>query len=332
MSFGCVFMLGSLWLWGIHSTSEVDTIDQYVEVEIEKSSSLKSLAIQLTEKNVISHPLLMVYYVKLFSDFSQAKSGKYRFQLGSSAKSIIEKIIDGEVIRELKLSVLISPGQNLKQIAQKLADLKLAPYNEIIELFYDQVYIQSFDIQALSLEGYLYPETYQYYDLIPELNEVIDRMVKQFFSEIPSNFYHFLSAKNISLHQAVIMASLIEKETSLDYERPMVAEVIWNRLNKKIPLGIDAALIYGIKDYQGDITFKHLKDKSNPYNNRIHLGLPPTPIANFSIESLKAVISHSSYGYLYYVLVPDGSKSHKFSLSLEEHNKHVRHLANSQKR
>ena len=106
----------------------------------------------------------------------------------------------------------------------------------------------------------------------------------------------------------------------------MIAEVIWSRLSKNEPLGIDAAVIYGIDGYQGDIKFAHLRDAKNPYNTRIHRGLPPGPICSPAVSSLKAVLNPTKSGYYYYVLVPGELKRHHFSRSLDEHNKHVQEL------
>ena len=326
---GIILLISSLWFWGITGSNS----DQVVEINVNPSSSLSTLSKALTEKDIISHPWLMEYYVKIFHDFSRAKSGKYQFEKGSSAKKIIEKIISGEITKQLVLEVQISPGLNLKQIAAKLNALGLGSYDSIYNLFFDPVFIHSLNIRSNSLEGYLYPETYRYYNISPSASEVIARMVNHFFSVISKIDYKTkLSNLNISLEDAVIFSSLIEKETSFDQEKSMISEVIWNRLNKKIHLGIDAALIYGIKDYDGDITFKHLKDSTNPYNTRIHLGLPPTAISNFTIKSFEAVFTPTSYGYLYYVLIPGGlNKQHKFSKTFKEHNHHVQNLVKFQK-
>ena len=109
-----------------------------------------------------------------------------------------------------------------------------------------------------------------------------------------------------------------------------ISEVIWNRIKKGEPLGIDAALIYGIKNYQGDIKWKHLRDKKNKYNTRIHKGLPPGPIGAVSKVSLEAVLNPTAEGYYYYVLKA-GTTRHNFSKSLAEHNKFVKLLLNEQR-
>ena len=140
-----------------------------------------------------------------------------------------------------------------------------------------------------------------------------------------------MTQKGLALHQAVTFASLIEAETLHDDERSKVSEVIWRRLKDNAPLGIDAALIYGIPDYAGDLKTAHLNDAKNRYNTRIHRGLPPSPIGNPSAKSMAAVLTPSDQGYYYYVLIP-GSDRHHFSRTLKEHNEHVRNLVNAYKR
>jgi UPF0755 protein len=105
-----------------------------------------------------------------------------------------------------------------------------------------------------------------------------------------------------------------------------VSEVIWNRLKDGEPLGIDAALIYGIVDYQGDIKTVHLKDGKNLYNTRIYKGLPPGPIGAISMTSLRAVLNPTRLGYRFYVLGTDGTRQHRFSRTMEEHTVYVKQL------
>ena len=151
-------------------------------------------------------------------------------------------------------------------------------------------------------------------------------MINAFWKKLPEGYEMLVASRGITLHQAMIIASLVEAETSKDFEKPMVAEVIWNRLERKIALGIDASVIYGIHDFNGNLTRKDLDNKDNLFNLRIHLGLPPSPITTPHKESLLAVINPTSKGYLFYVLDPDRPGEHSFSESIEEHNKAVKKL------
>ena len=156
-------------------------------------------------------------------------------------------------------------------------------------------------------------------------------MVETFWNRLPEDYVAQLESLGLSLHEAVIFASLIEKETAIEDEKPKVAEVIWNRLKRKDALGIDAAVIYGIKDYDGQIRWSHLRDRKNPYNLRIHRGLPPGPIGAVSVSSLQAILEPTSEGYYFYVLKVNSGGRHHFSKTLKEHNLYVQKLVRHQK-
>ena len=157
-------------------------------------------------------------------------------------------------------------------------------------------------------------------------------MIKEFYLKLPKNYEKKIHSYGLSLYEAVIFASLIEKETFLPEERDYIAEVIWNRLKANMPLGIDAAVIYGVKDWKGDLKTSHLRDRKNLYNLRIHRGLPPGPICSPSKASLEAVLTPSRKGHYYYVLLPGTQKRHHFSKTLKEHNLFVKKLVRYQKK
>ena len=183
--------------------------------------------------------------------------------------------------------------------------------------------MEKYHISSLSLEGYLYPLTYSFTKM-PTLKELIETMIKTLFKKLPKDYEEKLKNYNLSLNEAVIMASLIELESADPDERRKISGVIWNRLNAKMPLGIDASLIYGIKNYNGNISSSDLKDSNNEFNTRIRAGLPPTSIASPSLESLESVINPESHNFYYYVLDFENLKKHIFSKSLTEHNFYVR--------
>ncbi len=142
-----------------------------------------------------------------------------------------------------------------------------------------------------------------------------------FWRELPPSYEENCKAKGLILYQCVTFASLIELETKFDDERSMISEVIWRRLKAREPLGIDAALIYGIPNYDGDIKWVHLRDRKNKYNTRIFAGLPPSPIGSPSRDSLAAVLTPTNFGYRYYVLDIQIGERHHFSKSPSEHQK-----------
>ena len=345
---GMIAVLGMLcfigYLWGLGYHSPVWQSSQHatsITVVVNPAMSIDELAEHLAEQGLTISPALTILYIKIFAQFEKAKSGTYKFSAHDSLRAVVATIIAGNTTNELALRITIPEGYTLQQVAKRLMSLRAnladgaqLSVAQILAKMHNPQFIQSLGIsshvtqvtQVTTLEGYLYPETYEFYGETPTSTTVITRMTHQLMSLLDAEFYQGLKRHNISLHQAIIMASLIEKETALTDEKPLIAEVIWNRLRRNMTLGIDAALIYGIKNYQGDITFAHLKDHTNRYNTRIHKGLPPTPIGSPTISSLRAVINPSKLGYLYYVLIPQRGGRHHFSKTYRQHQLYVSRL------
>ena len=299
--------------------------------EFPRGTRLALLSELLQESGVIDQALFFRAWVRFFSSYEKFQAGQYRFEGAVRPREIAETIISGDVYVPVVLQFTIPEGFTTKQVVDRLAELKVGEREEISSLMSDKAFLMELGVDASSLEGFLYPATYQFSEF-PGPREALASVVTTFWSKLPEGYENAVRDKGLSLVDAVAFASLIELETRLDDERPLVSEVIWNRLNRGMPLGIDAAIIYGIKDYKGDLTFKHLKDASNPYNNRIHGGLPPTPIGSPSIASLEAVLNPASEGNYYYVLDPEDGSRHVFSKTLAEHNRHVRKLVKHRRR
>jgi UPF0755 protein len=292
-------------------------------VTLAHSEPLAVFSRRLYKKGVISSPKLFSLLVKSKYNYSLFKAGKYLFDGSVSPQKVINSIVGGNVYKKVLFSFTIPEGFSLQKVNSRLQkegyllDAKLAMLQVL----------KKWNIKTNSLEGYLYPATYKFYDKKPSSFQIYDSMVSEFFKRLPKDFLSQVERSNLSLYKTIIIASMIEKETGIGAEKPLVAEVILNRIKKGIPLAIDATIIYGIKDYKGDLTYRHLSDKKNIYNTRVHKGLPPTPICSPTISSLQAVLSPSNYGYLFYVtLAGDKLKRHHFSKTLKEHNLYVRKL------
>jgi UPF0755 protein len=223
----------------------------------------------------------------------------------------------------------------MKKIAARLAANGIGSPERNLKLMRSPAFIRTLPFLAKmklqTVEGFLYPATYSFTKM-PTPEDAITAMTTEFFKRLPADYEARASAKKLSLVDAVKFASLIELETLHEDEKELVSEVIWRRLKDNAPLGIDAALIYGIEDYDGDLRWRDLGDRKNPFNTRVFKGLPPTPIGSVTLTSLEAVLKPANEGNYYYVLLPGSEQRHHFSRTLAEHNEHVRKLVRASKK
>ncbi|MBP6219240.1 MAG: endolytic transglycosylase MltG [Oligoflexales bacterium] len=302
-------------------------------VTLPVKTPLRQLARELSRQGLIHQEFFFLLWIRFEGTYRHFQAGTYQFEGSVSPKDIQEKMTKGEIYQPLLFSFTVPEGAQLTTIAQKISELGLGSLDALEKLSKDPEFIKTYlGFEAPSLEGFLFPATYRFYEKKPDLKKVYETMIAEFFKRLPADYVESAQKKGISLYQAVTIASLIEKEAFQGEERTAISEVIWNRLKRQVPLGIDAALPYGILHYDGNIRMVHLRDASNRYNTRIHKGLPPSPIASPSLESLLAVLSPTDQGFEYYVLRPGPEKRHHFSKTLKEHNEHVRRLVQEQRK
>jgi UPF0755 protein len=180
--------------------------------------------------------------------------------------------------------------------------------------------IATLGIEAASLEGYLFPETYRFTPGIAE-TELIRMMVQQLLQRLDKQLLGAAQKQDLDRHQLLTLASIIEKETGLADEMPVISSVFHNRLQRNMPLQTDPTVIYGIADFDGNLTRNHLTTPT-PYNTYRFRGLPPGPIASPGLAALQAAARPAETDYLYFVSRGDGR--HVFSRTLREHNQAVR--------
>lgn len=323
-----IILYGYLEFWA--QRSPLKSSEETVEISLEANEGLTSFSRQLAEKGLISSSFLFRTYVKLRHNYKKFQAGTYQFSLATSPKKLIRMIVTGEIYAPLVLKVTVPEGARLSSIIENLIQMGYSK-KSLLELSRDQKFLKNLGISASSLEGYLFPSTYSFFYNRPTVSEIYQAMVSKFFSHFSTKYSADLKKEGFSLHQGVIIASLIEKETSLLIEKPLIAETIRNRLQKRMRLGIDASIIYGIDNFKGDLTRADLLNKKNRYNTRVHYGLPPGPICSPSLSSFQALLNPSSKGYFYYVLKPGkNQKEHHFSQTFAEHKVYVQRLKKSQ--
>lgn len=284
-----------------------------VTMIVSPGRSLSGVAQELERTGVIRSSLALRIIARWNDQGGQIQAGSYRFSQAATPGEILNRLTQGDVE---KVTLTIPEGFTLQQIIERIDQQGYGSKAKLMELAYDSAFITSLNISADSLEGYLYPETYLF---APGNDEraLLKMMVNQFQMKVTSELKKSAQQVGLSLHQLVTLASIIEKETGVVDEMPLISSVFHNRLKRRIPLQTDPTVIYGIKDFDGNITRKHLKT-ATPYNTYMIRGLPPGPIASPGLAALKAATSPAKTKLLYFVARGDGS--HKFSKSLKEHN------------
>jgi UPF0755 protein len=266
-------------------------------------------------------PRLWVLYARVQGVDRAVKSGEYDLSPRMTPVEILEKLTTGEV---KTYAVTFPEGLHIGEIAQRLAQAQIAPRDEIVKAALSPELARSLGVEADSLEGYLYPETYRFRRGTP-VESVLRGMVEQFFARLSAQDRAKLEASGLTLHQVVTLASIVEKETAVPEERPLIAAVFRNRLQRRMRLQSDPTVIYGMVRARGGFDGNLRKvdlQTDTPYNTYTRGGLPPGPIASVSLDSIRAVLAPADARYLYFVSRNDGT--HQFSNTLEQHADAVR--------
>lgn len=292
-------------------------------VLVPKGSPLPEVVGTLRKGGVLPHPLAFRALVLLTFSGRRLHYGEYAFPTPPSAFDAWRRLVRGDVV---KYAVTVLPGANLYDVAKLLEEKKLATAEAFLVTAASPAVLQRLEIPGESAEGYLFPDSYIFVKPVtPE--EILEFMVRQFHRKVPPDAEKRAKEAGLSLHQVVTIASIIEKETGVEEEKPIVSAVIRRRLALDMPLQMDPTVIYGVKRFDGTVTRKDLRTVG-PYNTYLNQGLPPGPIANPGLAALAAALNPSEDEYLYFVSRNDGS--HKFSRTLPEHNRAVeqfRHAA-----
>jgi UPF0755 protein len=290
-----------------------------LEVEISTGDTLQDVGKKLEEKAIIKNNTLFELYGKYKGYDRQIKSGVHQFEKPLTYKNIYTTLIQSK--REKGITVTIPEGFTVEQIADELkskgiTDIKkflaLAKTGEGLEHPLLKLIPKS-DSVNYRLEGYLFPETY-YFKKGSKPEKVIYKMLDQ-FSVMLKKFENVESEK---INEWVTIASLVEEEARVDKERPIIAGVIFNRIDKGMKLQIDATVQYALGEVKERLFYKDLEIES-PYNTYLNNGLPPGPIASPGLSSFEAVTDPKEHDFFYYVVKNDGTGAHYFAETYEEH-------------
>lgn len=286
-------------------------------ISVLPGENFTALAAKLERQGIINHARKFKLLALIRGVDKKLKAGEYPLSAAMSPNQVLDVLVGG---RTYLYRLTIPEGYTIKQIAAEVARKELEQADTFVALAMSPEYAASFDIDAGTMEGYLFPDTY-YFPKNVSAETIITKMVARFREQFRPQWQQRAKELNRSVHEIVTLASIIEKETGAPSERPIIASVFHNRLRKRMRLESDPTVIYGIPNFDGNIKRIHLATLT-PYNTYRIKGLPPGPIANPGSEAIKAALYPDDTDYLFFVSKKDGT--HYFSKTIAEHREAVR--------
>lgn len=282
--------------------------------DIEPGSNLSAISEQLTEGPLPMDDNVFTALALLTRDAGAIQAGQYQLETGMSALEVLTKFRTGDVVQH---RITFPEGWTFRQWREAFAN---APYlSRVTEELSDHQIAEILGVQGVP-EGWLFPDTYQYVRGDTDI-EIMALALEKMQNVLAREWTRRGSFDYLTTpYQALILASIIEKETGHGPDRAKIASVFHNRLKEGMRLQSDPTVIYGIADFDGNLTRVHLRTDT-PYNSYTRRGLPPTPICSPGAEAIAAALAGSAHSYLYFVARGDGTS--QFSHTLEEHNRAV---------
>jgi UPF0755 protein len=296
----------AIWLYrDLHTPIQHTKHGQYVEIP--RGSSPATVISKLVDEGIIKHKWPLTFYLKLTTGGSQIKAGEYDFPSPISPLAVFARLREGEQ-RLLRITVVEGWTRwDISNAMYRIPELQLTEPTSALELMNNVSLISDLDPKATNLEGYLFPDTY---DFPPDTKPaaLIAIMVKRFRREWKPEWSEGARLRHLSPREVVTVASLIETEAKLSEDRPLIGSVIYNRLSRDMALAVDSTIIYASKlegKWRNDgKVYKSDVERRSPYNTRLHAGLPPGPVASPGRSSLEAALNPAQTDYLYYVREP----------------------------
>ena len=304
-----------IWLQSFMTTAVTPVGPQVVEIK--QGSSFSRIAGQLQQSGIVNDARRFTLLARWRKATGQIHAGEYLFETAAKPDDILARLVAGDI---RKFQVTIPEGFNLHEISARLAKTHIGSGEEFLSLCSDTGFLNDLGIKATSLEGYLFPETYTYTSSTTPRQQ-LQAMVTQLRTQLTPELLKSAEALKLNSHQLITLASIIQKEAGDVMEMPLISAVFNNRLKRGIALQADPTVIYGVADFNGNLTRKHLETPT-PYNTYTKRGLPPGPIASPGHFALHAAANPAVSKDLYFVARGDGT--HKFSATLREHNRAVR--------
>ncbi|MGD9677237.1 MAG: endolytic transglycosylase MltG [Vulcanibacillus sp.] len=321
---GLIFIIIIILIWFVSLSSPTEPKNmEIIDVEILSGSTTSDIASTLKDYDLIKSKVYFQLHVKNMGYDSKLKAGTYQLSKSMSLSEVIQKLIEGNNKVE-SVRFTIPEGYNVDQIADRLSAEGLVDRELFLQLSkegnFDYKFIKDIPNDKnikYKLEGYLFPETYEVKKGASE-EDIINKMLLQFEKEWNPEWDKILEEKNMTIHQLVSLASIVEREVRVDSERPIVAGIFYNRLNDSWNLQSCATVQYILGKQRESLTYADL-EIINPYNTYINGGLPPGPIGSPGRLSLAACVYPDKNNYYFFVTKKDDSGEHYFSSTYSEH-------------
>ncbi len=314
---GALVVIGAVAAYGHRALDlPAQEVEVHHVVEVPEGASFKQVASLLAKDGLILSPFWFRLLGKVQDAERKVRPGEYDLHTGMRPAEILDILVKGRVIQ---YSVLVPEGLTALQISKVLGEAGIVESAGLARLASDAGFVKSLGVEAPTLEGYLFPDTY-YFPRKAKAEDILKAMVSRFRQVYTPELQARAEALRMTERQVLILASIIEKETGQDDERPLVSAVFHNRLRVGLPLQSDPTVIYDIPNFDGNLTRAHLARRT-PFNTYMNPGLPPGPIANPGGKSIRAALNPAPVKYLYFVSRNDGT--HQFSATIEEHNRAV---------
>lgn len=341
-----ILLASGFWVWH-EAQSFMDTPasqkSENMFFDVQPGASLSQISRALEEKGLVSSARKFVWLARFKDCASKIQAGKFILNTGWNPVTILDALVTSKGILH---KITIPEGLTWWQTARLLDDAGFARFNDFRDVIMDPVFLRHYGIPFNSAEGFLMPDTYllkktdmenvqeEEKDALwrAQARAVAGRMVDNFWRKADALWTGSNASGSArpsrpdsqNLRKWVTLASIVEKETAIDNERPRVAGVYANRMARNMLLQADPTVIYGLgPEFRGQLLRSALEDKNNPYNTYQKPGLPPGPISSFGISALKAAMNPEKHNYLYFVAITDGG-AHAFSETLDQHNEAVR--------
>jgi len=303
-----IFVVGAAfaaWTYReLHTPVAHNHANDYIDVP--RGSSTYGVLSQMTSQGVIGRSWPLALYLRITGHEARLQAGQYKFPSPITPLTVLRKLEEGQ--QRLNRFMVIE-GWTRWDVAEAMAripELDLDSTDSALQLMNETKLVKEIDLQATNLEGYIYPDTYNFPPKVTP-QEMIATMVRR-FKQVWEAESAKAAKKDLPPREALVVASLIETEAKLRAERPLIASVIYNRLQAGMPLGIDSTVIYAAKlagKWRNDgKVYQSYLDSDSPYNTRKTRGLPPGPIASVGESSIHAALNPAQTDYLYYVRDP----------------------------